>query len=165
MSLETSDAATYSFGGFWDRFAEVLETLDRTVHVISTRRIGLRKVNVLSHEGVASVKDWVGLLQSELLGLSAAVDMPNSLTGEYAETHFSDDVGGTLSIRHGAAPSDSAKYRLDLDYWTEQIIQLGRPERMETLLDGYAKSMTAFFHWCLEPALYDYLEPRPRDDS
>jgi uncharacterized protein (TIGR04255 family) len=161
VALETSDAEGYSFQEFWNRFEEVLEVLDRTVRIGSAKRIGLRKVNVLSHPDVASVKDWRGLLRSEVLGLSAAPDVPNPTT-EYAEIHFPDDEMGTLSVRHGVEPTDPAKYRLDLDYWTERVVRLGDPDRIKGLLSAYADSMTAFFHWCLEGRLYDYLEPRPR---
>ena len=162
VALETSDAPGYRFEEFWNRLAKVLEALDRTVRVVSSRRVGLRKVNVLSHPAVASFKDWSGLLRGELLGLSAAPNMPNTLSSDYSEIHFPDESGGTLSIRHGVEPGDLTRYRLDLDYWTNRVIRLDRPERIEGLLDGYAKSMTSFFHWCLENRLFEFLEPRPR---
>ncbi len=120
VALETTEAHGYSFQGFWDRFAEVLLTLDRTVRVVSSRRIGFRKVNIFSHPDVTSVKDWSGWLRSELLGLSVVPEMPDQLTSEYAEVHFPDEQGGTLSVRHGAVADNQAKYRLDLDYWTDR---------------------------------------------
>ncbi len=163
VALENTDAAAYSFDEFGRRLTAVLAAVDRTVHPGRSKRVGLRKVNVFEHPDVRSIKGWRGFLSDDLIGLSGADDMPDDLSGDYAEAHFKDGEGGTLSIRHGADPQDATKYRLDLDYWNELSFDFGDQSAISEVLRAYADSMTAFFHRCLKEPMYRYLEPRPRD--
>ncbi len=126
--------------------------------------MGLRKVNVFQHPDVSSIKEWVPFLREELLGIAAVDVMPNEVTAEYAEIHFRDDQGGTLSVRHGADDAQFSKYRLDLDYWNEHPVRLTDATKIGDELQEYAKSMTSFFHWCLKKPMYEFLRPTPRMD-
>lgn len=165
VALETSDAGAYHFVEFKERLGAVLAAVDRTVHPGRSRRIGLRKVNVFQHPEVATVKQWRNLLRDELLGLAAASEVPESLVTDYAEIHFADGDKGTLSVRHGVDPEDSARYRVDLDYWNERSYEVSPSSGITDVLDGYARSMTEFFHWCLKEPMYTFLEPRARLDE
>lgn len=153
------------FGEFSDRLVETLDAIDRTVHPGRSKRVGLRKVNTLSHPDVSSPSDWNDLLKPQLLGLAAVSEMPGHIDRDYSELHLSDDANGVLSIRHGVEPDDPSRYRLDLDYWTEAALEVSSGDQMQNLLRGYSDSMTGFFHWCLTSDLYQALEPQPRGAS
>lgn len=149
-----------NFEEFLDRLFQVLDVLDRTVHPAAMTRMGLRKVNQISHPSVTQPRDWVDLLSSDLLSLLGAAT-PGEIALSLSDVRFRD--GDTeLAIRHGVAPNEPTKYLLDLDHSTLTSHRLKPEESMRQLLLGFSEAMTGFFHWVLKKKMYDWLEPVPR---
>lgn len=159
---------SYSYshiGDFLGRLDEVIGVLDLTVHPGRSKRIGFRKVNSITHPSVDGAGDWPGLLKPQLVGLAPLPPFAGFLRADYSELHLADEGGGVLSIRHGVDPESSRAYRLDLDYWTEKPHEIAPREKMRVLLREFSDSMTGFFHWCLEPEMYQHLRPFPRSEA
>ena len=150
-----------NFEEFLERLFQVLDVLDRTVHPAATTRIGLRKVNQISHPTVTQPRDWVDLLSQDLLGL-LGVATPGEIGLSLSDVRFRD--GDTeLAIRHGVAPNEPTKYLLDLDHSTLNTRPLKPEESVRQLLLEFSEAITGFFHWVLEPTLYGWLDPVPRN--
>jgi uncharacterized protein (TIGR04255 family) len=149
---------------FAERLDEVLEAVDRTVHPPPASRVGLRKVNDLEHPEVHAPRDWRGRIGSHLLGLLEWDRIPGDVEFAFSDVRLRDGDGGTLAIRHGVLPGAPAKYRLDLDYFTERSLSVEAGGRLTAMLREYSDAMTGFFHLCLTEGLYDWLEPRPRGE-
>ena len=145
---------------FTDHLRRVIEVLDRTVHPAASTRIGLRKINVLSHPDVAHPSDWVGLLRPDVLGLPSA-DLPVEPDVAYAIDRLKDGTA-ELDIRRGVLTEDPGEYVIDLDYWTEMPYDLSLTGGLFDLLRDFSDSMTNFFRWCLETPMYEFLGPTPR---
>jgi uncharacterized protein (TIGR04255 family) len=159
VALETP---SYShFGDFNARLTSILAALSRTVRPAATTRIGLRKVNRLLHPEVDRPSAWEGLLKPELLGLVAARDLPTPVQFAYAEIRFQDE-DNVMVVRHGVDQTAERAYLIDVDYFTERPYSLDEPKLAFDLLRHYSDGITSFFHWCLEPSMYEYLQPRPR---
>lgn len=146
---------------FRSRLEFVLAALDRTLSPSRAVRVGLRKVNLFSHQQVASPPDWAGLLRPELLGLAGA-DIPGKLKSGYSEFHLADNSKGTLTVRFGPDPGNIKGFRLDMDYWTEEFYRLVPNQPLVDKLEAYSHAMTSFFHWAMEPDLKAHLKPRAR---
>lgn len=163
-----------NFEEFIDRLNFVLDAVDRTLQPSDSSRIGLRKINAISHPDVQQPTDWAALIRPELAGLLAAPEMAGTLAGGSAEAQLVDGDEGILMIRHGVwndlEDHDLAKdlqkvdlrFRLDLDYFTHRPFAIKGSDDLSALLGDYSNSITSFFTWCLGPALYEYLGPVPR---
>ena len=160
------DTTRYSnFADFVDRFSQVLDAVDRTVHPGPSTRIGLRKVNDFEHPDVKEPQDWSGFLRPELLGLLTAKSVPTSVDFGLADFRYADEDGGTLAVRHGVLHERRDKYRLDLDYFSEPRHPVTKASPIIPLLHSYSDAITSFFTWVLTDALFDYLEPVPRSQD
>lgn len=162
VSLETP--AYRHFGDFVSRLDQILVALARTVHPPTAVRIGLRKVNRLTHPGVTESSHWDDLLKPELLGLVAAKDLPAPVFFSYSEVHFPDE-DNVLVVRHGKDQTDHTAYLIDADYYTERPYSLEDTGPALDLLQHFSDGATSFFHWCLQPDLYEYLSPHPRTEE
>jgi uncharacterized protein (TIGR04255 family) len=151
------------FGVFSERLRTVLRVLERTVHPDKSTRIGLRKINELSYPSVRGARGWKGLLRPELLGLLSADDIDAPLASTFSETTFGDG-DRKLAIRHGVLPDEPRKYRLDLDYFTEERFEITPDGELIDLLTGFSRGLTSYFIWSLEEDLFVHLGPQPRKD-
>jgi uncharacterized protein (TIGR04255 family) len=161
IALETPHYPEW--GEFRERLQFLLAAADRTLAPARSVRIGLRKINVMRHPEVARPRDWGKFLRSEVLPLGGS-ELPGVIRSCITELNLNDDRDGTLTIRLGPDPEDLAKYRVDLDYWTERKFRVMPDEMLMNQLEAYSKSMTSFFHWSLRPEMYKHLDPRPRPD-
>ncbi|MGY1747153.1 TIGR04255 family protein [Blastococcus sp. SYSU D00695] len=162
IALETPK---YShFGEFNERLERILAALARTVRPAATTRIGLRKANRLLHPNVSRPADWTGLLRPELLGVVAAQELPTPVQFAFSELRFQDE-DNFMVVRHGLDPAAEQAYVVDVDYFTERPYSLDEAESAHSLLRHYSDGITSFFHWCLEPRMYDYLKPHPRTEE
>lgn len=163
VSLETR---RYSdFREFRERFATILSAVDRTLSPSKSKRLGLRKVNLFEHPDVTQHAEWTQYLRSELMGLVTDVGLPGRLAGAYSEAHIGDGRNGTLVVRFGPDTKEPLKFRLDLDYATQQPFSVSPRSSLLDRVESYSHSMTSFFHWSLKPSLYDYLEPHSRTEG
>lgn len=160
VALETTEYSSIS--EFIDRFENLLVAAERTVHPSPSRRIGVRKVNVLRHPDVRQPSDWATYLRSELVGVTGLTELPGTVTGSYSETHIDDGENGTLSLRYGIDPEDSTAFRLDMDYWTSRPFDISAGGLLPETVRDYSDSMTNLFHWGLRPSMYTHLDPVPR---
>ena len=151
-----------NFDAFSDRFETILDVLDRTIHPAQSSRIGLRKVNELTHPEVLNPHDWLGLLKPSLLGLLGSDEAPGEVTMALADSRLKDENGDELAIRHGVVPGAPATYLLDLDYYSERPFTLAPGSGLTELLHDLSDSISSFFLWCLGRSLYDHLDPSPR---
>lgn len=152
------------FREFRERLEFILAAVERSLRPGRSKRIGLRKVNVFEHPDVIQYADWAQYLKAELLGLASDESLPGELTTAYSEAQINDEEAGALTIRYGPQPEDTSKFRLDLDYWTNQSFPVGANGDLLDRIESYSHSITSFFHWSLEPELYRYLEPAPRSE-
>lgn len=159
VALETPAYPEWS--EFRARLEFILAAANRTLNPARASRVGLRKINLFSSPNVTSPNEWNGYLRPELLGL-AGMDLPGNVKTAYSEVQIADASNGTLTARFGPDPQDSAKFRLDLDYWTERYYKLIPGSALVDRVEAYSHAITSFFHWSLEPSLYQELEPRPR---
>lgn len=159
VSLDTS-LYTYS-EDFCERLAFILDALNRTVHPAASTRLGVRKVNALSHSRVHSLRDWTDLLDPTLVGL-AGEDLPGEIRNDRAQLEIADDDEGTLVIRHGMDAIEDAHYVIDVDYWNEKRLDIGASSAIMQYVENYSAAITGFFHHCLSRELYNSLRPEPR---
>lgn len=168
VSLETT--AYTNFCEFRDRLDAVLEAVDRTIQPSDSTRVGLRKINALSHPTVSAPVDWASLLRSEVVGLLGTDVEAGQVNGGASETQFRDLDTGTLMVRHGvwsepAATEPDLDYHLDLDYFTDRPFKICASTDIGEMLQDFSDAITSFFSWSLLPEMYDYLGPRPRSAS
>lgn len=97
------------FEEFLDRLMFVLNAIDRTVHPGDSTRIGLRKINVLSHPDVSTTIDWRHFLRRELIGI-VGTEHPGQLMFGLSDIRFGEGLS-ELTVRHGAVP----------DHFVEQL--------------------------------------------
>ncbi len=189
VALETP--AYRDFDDFLSRLRWVLDVLDRTVHPGDAIRIGLRKINQFAHPDVESPQDWTKFLRSEMISL-AGCKLPGELRLSLSEVHLKEGMRA-LTIRHGVPPTSamqptdhdmrertnsgdnvvpanehddtaSLAYVLDLDYSTTIPYTIKDEEAISELIREFSDSMTSFFHWSLQPDMYKWLEPIPRNE-
>lgn len=158
VALET--AAYTHAADFIDRFDRVVDALDRTVHPSASTRVGFRKVNELVGPTAGDVRAWRNLLNPALVGALADA-LPGHIEQAFSILLLKDEEGGHLSVQHGVL-DDPDKYRLDLDYWTDQPYVISGRGELRNLLKSYAESETQFFVWSLNDTLYKQYEPVPR---
>ncbi len=176
------------FDKFLERLMNILAILDRTVHVGNSTRIGLRKINILSHPNVSSPRDWKQFLKPELLGV-AGIELPGRLSTYRSTMSIEDDLG-QFTIISGpicktesefiknslqltpAAKSESlgsetneslVDILFDLDYGTIAPCPVGNGEEISKVLKEFSSGITSFFHWSITHEYYDWLEPELRD--
>lgn len=150
------------FGDFAERFEFVVDALHRTVHPADSVRVGLRKVNDLTHPDVTEPRHWRKLLNPALLGLLSDDAIPGSVGFAMSDLRLVDDRGDELAIRHGVVPDNQRAYRLDLDYSTARGLPIRAASGLSELLHEFAESETGFFMWTLTPEMHSFLEPQPR---
>ena len=169
------------FNDFLDRLMVVLAALDRTVHPGDAVRIGLRKINVLTHPEVDEPKGWQGFLRPELLSL-AGIELPGPINFSLSTVRVQDGVNH-LRVNYGIVPAptfdqvpsrlveaaeegvsseEQRQFVLDLDYSSPVPYAIRRDDAMTELLQEFSDGMTSFFHWSIEEPMYRWLEPVPR---
>jgi uncharacterized protein (TIGR04255 family) len=92
------------FEEFSDRLMFVLNAIERTVHPGDSTRIGLRKINVLSHPEISTAADWRRFLRPELIGI-IGTEHPGQLMLGLSDVRFGEGLS-ELVVRHGGVPDD-----------------------------------------------------------
>ncbi|HUY86367.1 MAG TPA: TIGR04255 family protein [Acidimicrobiales bacterium] len=95
------------FGEFLERLMFILDVLDRTVNVGDSTRIGVRKINLLTHPSIDSPTSWLQLLRPELLA-TAGAPLPGKVVQSLSETRLQEGLA-QLTIRHGLIPKAGAE--------------------------------------------------------
>ena len=118
ISLETPSYS--NFGEFLERFAFLLSVLHKTLRPSDSRRIGLRKINVISLPDPSQPSSLAQRVRSELLGPLAWREFPAAIFGGGGQIHFKEDLN-MLSVRYGIEgdSATTADFILDLDYYTD----------------------------------------------
>ncbi len=177
-----------NFDEFLERLMDILAVLDRTVHVSNSTRIGLRKINILTHPNISSPQDWKELLRPELLGI-AGIEHPGQLSNHRSTTSIKDGhaqftiISGPICktesefIKNSLQLTPAAKSEslgsetneslvdilFDLDYGTIAPCRVGNGEEISKVLKEFSSGITSFFHWSITQKYYDWLEPELRD--
>lgn len=131
------------FTEFLDRLFLVLDVLERTVHPGDATRIGLRKVNHLTHPDVKTPADWQSLLRPELLGL-VGVELPADLAVSLSDVRLRDGVNEFV-VRHGVISDEPAKYLLDVDHSSPVPYEIGANDALREVLSEFSGGITSFF--------------------
>lgn len=160
VALETP--AYTHFDDFCERFEQVLDVLDRTVHPAPSVRVGLRKVNDVQMVAFGPARPWSALLKTSLLGLVGAGEVPVVPQTSLTEVTYVDEHDDRMVIRHGVLPSSQDAYRIDIDYATERPYRVAADSGLADVVRAFSRSETDFFNWCLLPELVETLGPRPR---
>jgi uncharacterized protein (TIGR04255 family) len=162
VSIET-DSYT-DFDEFVGRFAVVLAALQQTLRPSATTRVGLRKINELSHPAVERPSDWARFVRPEVLGILTERNLPAPIAGAFAEVRFDDAGENVLAVRHGLDPDPDKRlqYFLDLDYFTERPFDVDPENGICDLLRHFSNGITNLFHWVVGEDLKLSYSPHPR---
>lgn len=93
---------------FLSRLRMVLTAFSSTVGPTLRGRLGLRFVNHLRHQDVASPTDWTTFLRTSLLGPMADPLADGKITQTFQEIRMPLGEGSSVIIKHGYMPSMNA---------------------------------------------------------
>ena len=166
VSLETRKYT--QINEFSTRFENVLRIVATQFNPRHQLRFGLRYINELRHPNGSSYKEWMHLLNPDLLGLGARGVLGGKVEQTIGEVLTRRD-DGYLLVRHGflkgstitPAPNRPAKtgqfYLLDLDYYDETPVKFDVETPIQQMFK-YNNILFRVFRWSIgNDELYQYL--------
>lgn len=147
-------------------FLSGVRALHESVGAVSTRRLGLRFVNMLRRDRIGAALgrsvQWDGLIHADYRPLPSLLDDPDSARTLHEITSECDP--GALTLRFGVVPElprPDLYFRFDIDRYLEGAIE---EARIDALLSGFTDDCFAMFHSALGPDLREWMGPEIRDD-
>lgn len=158
VSLETTAYTTWT-ADFEARLRAILEAVVTHVNPAIQMRLGLRYIDVITHQGIESPKDWRGWICESLLGPVMHPDFGSGVLSAQQQLEIDAGDGIKCTLRHGTvleATNASPAYLLDWDIHTDAAKALDVAE-VFTTLSAFNHLAVRLFQVAITPAMFEEL--------
>lgn len=158
---------------FSARLKTILEAFAATLAPTLRTRLGLRFVNHLRHDAVATPADWDRFLRSSLLGPLADEYLASKVEQAFQELRLPLTTNSSLVLKHGympsaasapvevfpgSAPAPGPFYLLDIDC-AEEVQTDFEVEPICDRVHDFNEAVREVFMWATRPEFREQLEP------